>query len=449
MAAATLSQADAAAPVSFAAALRFWCKLGFIGFGGPAGQIAIMHRELVQERRWISEERFLHALNFCMLLPGPEATQLATYIGWLQHGVRGAIAAGVLFVLPGFVLITAISVLYVSFSSLAPVQGVLFGLRAAVLAVVIEAVLRIGSRALKNRTSWLIAGAAFVAIFAFAVPFPVIVLAAAVSGFCLQRWRTSRGERAVVVAPEPLARTQSRSTIAYTIRIILVCCALWFLPLVLIQSLLGPEHVLTREGWFFSKMAVVTFGGAYAVLAYVAQEAVGRFGWLSPDDMLQGLALAETTPGPLILVLTFVGFVAGFRHGAPLDPWIAGLLGAVLTTWVTFVPCFLWILVGAPHIERLRRQQALSAALATVTAAVVGVILNLAIWFALHALFRDVRTWSAHGVSLPIPQPGSVDVPAVVIAAGAMLAMLRFRAPMLPVLGACAAAGLLVTWWMR
>ena len=448
MAATTMTQADAAAPVSFAAALRFWFRLGFISFGGPAGQIAIMHRELVEERRWISEERFLHALNFCMLLPGPEAQQLATYIGWLQHGLRGALAAGVLFVLPGFVLITAISILYVSFSSLAPVQGVLLGLRAAVLAVVIEAVLRIGRRALKDRLGWAIAGAAFVGIFVFAVPFPVIVLAAAVIGFFAQRG-SSQSETAPVRVEEPPSRMQSRSSFASALKIVVVCGVLWFAPILAIQALLGSEHVLTREGWFFSKMAVVTFGGAYAVLAYVAQEAVGRFGWLGADDMLQGLALAETTPGPLILVLTFVGFVAGFRHAAPLDPWMAGVLGAVLTTWVTFVPCFLWILVGAPHVERLRRQPALSAALATVTAAVVGVILNLAIWFALHALFREVHTWSAYGLSLPVPQLGTVDVPAVVIAAAAMLAMLRFKMPMLPVLGACAAAGLVAASWMH
>jgi chromate transporter len=441
------SQNGAAEPVAFATALRFWFKLGFISFGGPAGQIAIMHRELVEERRWISEQRFLHALNFCMLLPGPEAQQLATYIGWLQHGLRGAIAAGVLFVLPGFVIITAISILYVSFGSLAPVQGVLFGLKAAVLAVVLEAVLRIGKRALKDRLSWLIAAVAFVAIFAFAVPFPVIVLAAALIGFCVQRWSFSRANAPVAPA-EPL-HAPARWSVAGTVKIIVVCCALWFLPLLVIQALLGPGHVLTLEGWFFSKMAVVTFGGAYAVLAYVAQEAVGNFGWLSPDDMLQGLALAETTPGPLILVLTFVGFVAGFRDATPFDPLLAGVLGAVLTTWVTFVPCFLWILVGAPHLERLRQQRALSAALATVTAAVVGVMLNLAVWFALHALFRDVRAWQGYGLSLPVPQPGSVDIPAVILAAAAMLAMLRFKVPMLPVLGACAVAGWLVASWMR
>jgi chromate transporter len=405
-----------------------------------------MHRELVERHRWISEARFLHALNFCMLLPGPEAQQLATYIGWLQHGLRGAVAAGVLFVLPGFVLITAISMLYAYFHSLVPVQGILFGLRAAVLAIVLEAVIRIARRALKGAMSWFVAAAAFISIFAFAIPFPIIVAVAALVGFTAQRWGTTKSLAVAVGADSEQSVLIDRPVApASTARIAVVCSFLWFAPLLLIYITLGPTHVLTQQGLFFSKMAVVTFGGAYAALAYVAQQAVERFGWLSPDDMLQGLALAETTPGPLILVLTFVGFTAAFRDALPFDPLWAGLFGAALTTWVTFVPCFLWILVGAPHVERMRHQKALSAALATVTAAVVGVILNLAIWFALHALFGEIDTWHGYILNVPVPRLGSLDFPALIIAISAILAMLRFKAPMLAVLGACAVAGLLIT----
>jgi chromate transporter len=430
------SAAAAGSPVvPFGEALRFWAWLGCVSFGGPAGQIAIMHRELVEKRRWISEERFLHALNFCMLLPGPEAQQLATYIGWLQHGTRGGIAAGVLFVLPGFVLITGISVVYALYRSWPPIDGVLFGLKAAVLAVVVEAVLRIGKRALRDRLSWWVAALAFAGIFALQVPFPAIVLGAALLGYFVHRWR---GEGA-----DAPAHIEAPSRGSSALRLALVCGLLWFVPILLLFLMLGATHVLTVESVFFSKMAVVTFGGAYAVLAYVAQEAVHQYQWISADDMLQGLALAETTPGPLILVLTFVGFLAAFGNAAPLDPLTAGLLGALLTTWVTFVPCFLWIFLGAPHIERLRHQRALTSALAMVTAAVVGVILNLAVWFALHALFREVSTWRAGPIALPVPDPGSVDVIAVLIAAAAAIALIRFKAPMLPVLAACAATGLL------
>jgi chromate transporter len=426
--------------VPFATALRFWCKLGFISFGGPAGQIAIMHRELVEERGWISEERFLHALNFCMLLPGPEAQQLATYIGWLKHGVRGGIAAGVLFVLPGFLLLTIISALYASLRDFTPVQGILFGLKAAVIAVVFEALLRIAKRALERRLHWLIAGAAFLAIFAFGVPFPIIILLAGLLG-----WIGAGGLAGTQTASNvPLAATPLAHSWSHSLKIALVCCILWALPILVMGAMLGPEHVLTLQGLFFSKMAVVTFGGAYAVLAYVAQEAVTRFGWLSTDDMLQGLALAESTPGPLILVLTFVGFIGAYQDPAPFSPLLGGLLGALITTWVTFVPCFLWILVGAPYVERLRQQQALASALASITAAVVGVILNLALWFTLHALFREVPTLDLGPLHLPTPRLASFDAPAIVIAGLALLALLRFKLPMFAVLGLSALAGLLI-----
>jgi chromate transporter len=423
-------------PVSFATALRFWCQLGFISFGGPAGQIAIMHRELVERRRWISEERFLHALNFCMFLPGPEAQQLATYVGWSQHGIRGGVAAGVLFVLPGFLLMTAISVLYALFQTQPAMQGVLFGLKAAVLAVVLEAMVRIARRALKDRLAWLIAGSAFVAIFALSVPFPVIILGAALLGLLRQRVLPGPAGDPAPLAAAPPARSNA-------VKIAVVCCALWFLPIAVVIALLGAGHVLAVEAVFFSKMAVVTFGGAYAVLAYVAQEAVQTFGWLSPEDMLQGLALAETTPGPLILVLSFVGFIAAFRDAAPFEPLWAGLLGALLTTWVTFVPCFLWVLLGAPYVERLRHQKALSSALAMVTAAVVGVILNLAVYFALHSLFGEVATWRGYGLTILVPQLASLDFQAVIIAALAVLALFRFHVPMLATLAAAAVLGLI------
>jgi chromate transporter len=431
--------------VTFGEALRFWFKLGFISFGGPAGQIAIMHRELVEERRWISEERFLHALNFCMLLPGPEAQQLAIYIGWLKHRTVGGVAAGVLFVLPGFLLITVVSAIYVTFSNWSPMQGVLFGLKAAVLAVVLEAVVRIARRALKDRLSWFIAAGAFVGIFALAIPFPVIVLGAALVGFFAERRRPPllpQSDLVSTAAGEVNSAPKQASALASGVRILTVCLVLWFAPLLLIYATLGSSHVLMLEGVFFSKMAVVTFGGAYAVLAYVAQEAVQHYEWLTPADMMQGLALAETTPGPLILVLTFVGFVAAFRDAAPFDPMTAGVLGALLTTWVTFVPCFLWILLGAPHLERLRSKRALSAALASVTAAVVGVILNLAVWFALHALFAEVSVWRGFGLQIPIPAISSIDYSAVAIASAAIIALLKFKAPMIPTLAMCAAAGL-------
>ncbi len=432
--------------VSFGVALRFWFKLGFISFGGPAGQIAIMHRELVEQRRWISEERFMHALNFCMLLPGPEAQQLAIYIGWLKHRVIGGVAAGVLFVAPGFLIIVAISTAYVLFNAWAPMQGVLFGLKAAVLAVVIEAVLRIAKRALKNCLGVSIAAGAFIGIFALGIPFPVIVLVAALIGFIGQRWRPELFPQLAPdsAAPAPDEPPRDPSPAASAVRVLAVCITLWFAPILLIYMALGSSHVLTLEGVFFSKLAVVTFGGAYAALAYAAQEAVQRYEWLTADDMMQGLALAETTPGPLILVLTFVGFVAAFNNAAPFDPLMAGVLGAALTTWVTFVPCFLWILYGAPHLERLRGKRSLSAALASVTAAVVGVMLNLAVWFGLHALFREVATWERYGLSMPVPDLYSIDVAAAVIAAAAMIALLKLKTPMIPTLAVCATAGLVV-----
>lgn len=430
---------EAPAPVSFREALRIWSRIGWLGFGGPAGQIALMHRELVERRRWISQARFLHALNYCMLLPGPEAQQLAIYIGWLLHGTRGGIAAGVLFVVPGVLVLGGLSALYVAFGQLPVVTALFFGLKAAVLAVVVEAVLRIGRRALKTPFSLALAIAAFLAIFALRVPFPVIVAAAAIVGLAASRvgprWLpqhqvTDTHADQTCLVDAMLARGDAPHTvpsIARALRTAGICVLLWALPVGLAAAWLGSGHVVTREGLFFSQAAVVTFGGAYAVLAFVAQRAVEQLGWLHPGEMIDGLALAETTPGPLIMVLQFVGFVAAYRFPGTLDPWVAAILGGAMTTWVTFVPCFLFIFVGAPFIEALRRQSALQSALSAITAAVVGVVLNLSVWFALHTVFRDVKPWRAGWVQLDIPVWHTIEPGALLLAIAAFVAMLRFR----------------------
>ena len=432
--------------VPFAEAFATWLKIGLIGFGGPAGQIALMHRILVEEKRWLSEDRFLHALNYCMLLPGPEAQQLAVYAGWLLHRTWGGLVAGVLFVLPGAIVILGLSLLYAGLQELPLVQALFYGIKTAVLAVVIEAVLRIGKRALRGPGMAAIAAAAFMAIFAFDVPFPAIVAAAAAIGFLSARVaprhgapRDAQGDAesaAPAGAPRGLTAALRRSA-----WVIGVCGLLWLGPVAALLISLGPDNVFAQEAVFFSKMAVVTFGGAYAVLAYVAQEAVATYGWLAPGEMLDGLGLAETTPGPLIMVVQFVGFLGAYRNPGLLEPWVAGTLGALITTWVTFVPCFLWIFLGAPFIESLRNNRWLNAALSAITAAVVGVVLNLAIWFALHVLFGALEDWRAGPVSLLVPQWQSLDPVALVLAAGALLAMLRFKAGMLPTLGACALLG--------
>ncbi|WP_374679705.1 chromate efflux transporter [Hydrocarboniphaga effusa] len=435
-----------ATSVSFREAFLVWLKIGFINFGGPAGQIALMHRLLVDEKQWISETRFLHALNYCMLLPGPEAQQLATYIGWLLHKTWGGIVAGVLFVLPGFVLMTLIAIAYVVYGDLSWMQGLLFGMQAATLAIVIEAVIRVGKKALKHRALYWLAGAAFVAIFAFGVPFPLIILAAAAIGLAGVRWapavflpKAKAGSAGEDEEPIPEHAVPSTS---WTLRVLFSGAALWGLPILLLIITLGAQHVFTQEAVFFSKMAVVTFGGAYAVLAYIAQQAVDRYGWLMPGEMVQGLALAETTPGPLIMVLTYVGFLGAYRDPGALPPLLSGVLGAAVSTWVTFVPCFLWIFLGAPYIERLRGNRWLSAALTAITAAVVGVILNLSIWFAIHVLFKQVGVWNQYGLKLPLPALDSIDLPALLLGAAAMLALLRFHVNLLLTLGVCAATGL-------
>ena len=434
-------------PITSFEAFKTWVKVAALSFGGPAGQIAVMHRILVEEKRWISESRFLHALNYCMLLPGPEAMQLATYIGWLLHGVRGGLIAGVLFVLPGFASILALSILYAGFQDLASVQAIFFGIKAAVLAIVIDALLRIGKRALKTVPMYLIATLAFIAIFVFDIAFPLIIAAAALVGFFGGRADPARfvviksqNVSSEVNTPEAdavLAARGSEHTRPNLRRAISTGCiwlSLWAAPVLALLLLAGPENVFTQMSIFFSKVAVLTFGGAYAVLAYVAQEAVQTHGWLYPGEMLDGLGMAETTPGPLIQVVQFVGYMGGYKKTGGLHPVISGTTASLIVTWVTFIPCFLWIFLGAPFIEKLRGNQLLSAALSSVTAAVVGVILNLAVWFGLHVLFaslHEVRQW---GTNLLVPDISSISPVGIIITTGALVAMLRFKIGMLAVL---------------
>jgi chromate transporter len=423
------------ARVGFGEAARVWLKIGWLSFGGPAGQIALMHRELVERRRWISESRFLHALNYCMLLPGPEAQQLATYIGWLLHRTPGGIVAGGLFVLPGFLTMLLVSALYVAVGQLPAFAALFVGLKAAVLAIVIEAVIRIGRRVMKRGLMLGLSVAAFVAIFAFDVGFPWIIAGAALIG--------ALGIRGPGSEPSERERApaHAHTSLRGSLLIASACLVLWVVPVALVVAWLGADHVIAREGFFFSQTALITFGGAYAVLAYVAQRAVEQLHWLSPGQMLDGLALAETTPGPLILVLQFVGFVAAYHHAAPLGAWTAAVIGAAITTWVTFVPSFLFVLVGAPYMEALRGLRALDGALAGITAAVVGVILNLSVWFALHTMFGTVETIRFAAMRLEVPDWTTIDPVAAAITLAALIAMLRFRLPMGWTLLACASAG--------
>lgn len=432
--------------VSLREATRTWAKIGLLSFGGPAGQIALMHRFLVEEKRWISEKQFLHALNFCMLLPGPEAQQLATYVGWLLHGVRGGLVAGLLFILPGFIVILGLSYLYVTAGTLPLVQGLFVGLKAAVIVIVVQAVIRIGRRSLQSAVPAALAVLAFAAMFFWKVPFPLVILFAAVAGALIARFARpgDAGDRAAIRSDandgEPAGRPRQAGG-AYLARCILVFGTLWLGPTAFFFLALGPDDVFAHIGLFFSKMAVVTFGGAYAVLAYVSQEAVTTYHWLAPGEMIDGLAMAETTPGPLIMVTQFVGFLAAYRDPGSLPAGTAALFGAALTTWVTFVPCFLWIFAGAPYIERLRQNHVLSAALSGVTAAVVGVIVNLALWFSMHALFSSVTSRSFGGASMDIPVLSSLQVPSVLITLVAAVMVFRYRASVLSTLAATGALG--------
>ncbi|WP_315720519.1 MULTISPECIES: chromate efflux transporter [unclassified Bradyrhizobium] len=445
--------ADAAHGVSLTEAFRVWLRVALLSFGGPAGQIAVMHRIIVDEKRWVSESRFLHALNYCMLLPGPEAQQLATYIGWLMHRTAGGLMAGGLFILPGIIAIMALSWIYAAFGHIWFVEALFFGLKAAVLAIVIQAVVRVGSRALRNNVMIGIAAVAFIAIFFFAVPFPLIIIAAGVIGYLGARAGRSEfaaaghgagsngdGDSALgEILPEH-AKPNARRTIITA----LVWLALWLVPVAALLAALGPANTFSQIALFFSKMAMVTFGGAYAVLAYVGQQAVEHYHWLAPAEMLDGLGMAETTPGPLIMVLQFVGFIAAARDPGSLSPLIAGTLGGLLATWVTFAPCFLWIFVGAPYIERLRGNKGLSGALGAITAAVVGVILNLSIWFALHTLFRQTVAVGGFGLDFDAPVLSSVDGGALILSLAAAVGVLRLKLGMLSVLAAACAAGVLL-----
>lgn len=413
---------------TFGEAFRFWLKLGFISFGGPTGQIAIMQVELVEKRKWISQDRFLHALNYCMLLPGPEAQQLATYVGWLLHKTWGGIVAGTLFVLPSVFILWGLSYIYVAFGKLTWVSAIFYGLKPAVLAIVASAVIRIGRKALKNEVMWSLAGMAFVAIYFFKVPFPMIILAAGLIGlvggklwrekFLVIKGHGGKLAEHTVISDHGEAAEHTKPSLVRAVKVALICLALWWTPVLLIGAWLGPEHALFKEGIFFSKASMVTFGGAYAVLPYVSQQAVEHFHWLSAGQMLDGLGLAETTPGPLIMVLQFAGFLGGWNQPGQLSPLLAATLGGLLTTWTTFVPCFLLIFLGAPHIEQLRGNVKLTTALSAVTAAVVGVILNLAVWFGLHVLF---------------PVPGTVDWFAVLVSVIAFAGMIKWKWDIIPV----------------
>ncbi len=438
------SMPETPAPVTFWEAFRFWVKLGFISFGGPTGQIGIMHTELVEKKRWISESRFLHALNYCMLLPGPEAQQLAIYIGWLLHRTIGGIVAGTFFVIPSIFILWTLSYVYVEFGTIFWISSIFYGLKGAVTAIVAAAVLRIGRRVLKNEVMWLIAGAAFIAIFFFKAPFPLIVLGAGLIGFAggkilpakflvmNQHRNAMQQERPVDDLSE--AAEHTKPSWIRAIKIIAVCLILWWLPTLLVGVRLGRDHTLFREGVFFSKAAMVTFGGAYAVLPYVAQQAAENYHWLRPGQMMDGLGLAETTPGPLIMVVQFVGFLGAWNQPMGLSRFTAATLGALLTTWVTFVPCFLWIFLGAPHIEQMRGNTKLTSSLSAVTAAVVGVVLNLAVWFAIHAM---------------LPNAQSVDWFLVVLSIACFIVMTRWKWEIIPVVLVSALAGLLYRFVMR
>jgi chromate transporter len=445
--------------VTFREAFWVWLRVAALSFGGPAGQIAVMHRILVEEKRWIGETRFLHALNYCMLLPGPEAQQLAVYIGWLLHRIPGGLVAGTLFILPGYVSLMVLSWLYAAYGNIGFVQALFFGLKAAVLAIVVEAVFKVGKRALKNRVMIGLAGLSFIMIFFFHAAFPLIILAAALIGFVghaagLKAFSGSFGHgEAKGESEEPAAIDRAfaeaipdhvRPSWIRAIKITAICLALWLGPVVALVYTLGWDNVFSNIGLFFSKMAVITFGGAYAVLAYMAQQAVEYYHWLQPGEMLVGLGMAETTPGPLISVVQFVGFMAAFRHPGDLDPMVAAALGGTLAKWTTFVPCFLWIFLGGPYMEALRGNKALTASLSAITAAVVGVILNLAVWFCIHTLFHEVEPVRAFLFAFDAPKFSSVDPWALLLSVGAAVAIFRFKVGMIPTLLACCAAGMIL-----
>jgi chromate transporter len=433
------------ASVTFTEAFRFWLRLGFISFGGPAGQIAIMHQELVERRRWISERRFLHALNYCMLLPGPEAQQLATYVGWLMHRTRGGIVAGALFVLPSLVLLILLSWIYVAYGSTPLVSGLFYGIKPAVTAIVLQAAHRIGSRTLRSNVLWLIAAAAFLAIFALDVPFPAIVAAAALIGVIGGRYVPevfrpggAHGQAQTDFGPAFIddhtpSPEHARFRAARLVRVLAVGVLLWLVPMAVLVAAYGSQGTLTQMGWFFTKAALLTFGGAYAVLPYVYQGAVAHHGWLTGAEMIDGLALGETTPGPLIMVVAFVGFLGSHAQAlfGPDLRFLAGAAGAIVVTWFTFLPSFVFILAGGPLVESTHNELKFIAPLTAITAAVVGVIVNLAMFFAYHVLWPEGLT-------------GTFDWVSALIALAAAVALLRYRRTVIEVIVACGLLGLIL-----
>ena len=442
--------AEASPPIRFDQAFLVWLKISLLSFGGPAGQIAVMHRLLVDELKWVSEKRFLHALNFCMLLPGPEAQQLTIYLGWLLHRVRGGVVAGVMFVLPGALTVLLLSMIYVTYQQSMAVSSVFFGVKAAVLAIVTTALWRLAQKVIRKRFLMAITAASFIASFVFAIPFPLVIIGAALVAFLAgttpaQAVADDQDEQAeddaraidsrVTTQPPPRHRA---------LLVALVCGVLWLAPVAGLYGWLGAGHIYTQQTMFFSQVAVVTFGGAYAVLSYMAQQTVGHYGWLSAGEMLDGLGMAETTPGPLIMVTQFVGFIGAYRSPGDLDPMLAGTLGALVTTWVTFAPCFLWIFLGAPFIESLRGNRLLATALTGITAAVVGVVLNLALWFGLRVMFGELVELQLPvvGTTMDVPLAASFDLAASAIAVSAFVAVSLLRVGMIKVLVASAIAGL-------
>lgn len=452
----TSTETETSRKISIRESFWTWCRVAALSFGGPAGQIAVMHRIIVDEKKWISEERFLHALNYCMLLPGPEAQQLATYIGWIMHRTIGGLMAGILFVLPGFVSILALSIVYVSYEDTSFVQALLFGLKPAVMAIVVEAVVRIGKRVLKNSIMVTLAAASFVAIFFFAVPFPALIISAGLIGLVGSMIAPDRFD--VIKGHVKIQETSTQSifpgqfashvgswpSLLRSFYVSVIFLTLWFAPLVGVWLLFGVSSVYFQEGVFFSKAAVVTFGGAYSVLVYIAQQAVEKYGWLRPGEMLDGLGLAEATPGPLIMVVQFVAFIGAYRNPGSFSPMVGGIVGSILTTWVTFIPCFFWVFLGAPYMERLRENKRLNSGLSAITAAVVGVVLNLAIWFSLHTLFGKVTTLNVYHMRLQVPEFASADLASCTIAILACLLTFYWKKGMFVTLGISAAAGVVL-----
>ena len=439
-------------------AFKVWLKISLLSFGGPAGQISIMHKFLVEQKQWISDKRFLHALNYCMLLPGPEAQQLATYIGWLLHRTFGGLIAGLLFIIPGVIIILILSILYAEFQELKLINALFFGLKAAVLAVVIEAIIKIGKRALKSKAMYAIAFGTFIGIFFLSIPFPILIIMAAIIGVIgeIIKRKSDFNVNNISVQIVPDKNTAiidiklDNNVFAHTepsfrqsFKVAIIWLIIWLGPIFVMILALGTTNVFVQEGLFFSKIAVVTFGGAYAVLAYVAQQAVYNYQWLSPDEMLNGLGMAETTPGPLIMIVQFVGFMGAYRNPGQLDPITAGILGSMITTWVTFAPCFLWIFLGGPYIEKLRSNKLLASALSAITAAVVGVILNLAVWFSLHVIFKTVNEVFIGFIHVWVPVWGTIEYASLAIAVGALISSLLLKIGMIPTLLISAVIGVL------